>query len=48
MCWILRADGTFRKRFGPYHVDGLEEAVFAVLVDFGLYVIFTGTTIDVH
>ena len=32
----------------PYHVDGLEEAVFAVLVDSGWYVIFTGTSIDVH
>ena len=29
-------------------MDGLEEAVFAVLVDSGWYVIFTGTTIDVH
>ena len=36
------------KGCGPYHVDGLEEAVFAVLVDSGWYVIFTGTSIDVH
>ena len=35
------------KGFGPY-VDGLEEAVFVVLVDSGWYVIFTGTCIDVY